>query len=114
MSRDPRLYLDDIRESCGYILDFTSGIAYENFRADRMRVDAVARNFEMIGEAARCLPTEIRDAIPEVAWSNVIGMRNILTHAYFGTDTEILWSAATEKIAPLKRAVEVYISGHFK
>ena len=68
----------------------------------------------MIGEAARCLPTEIRDAIPEVAWSNVIGMRNILTHAYFGTDTEILWSAATEKIAPLKRAVEVYISGHFK
>lgn len=112
MSRDPILYLEDIVESCRYILQFTSSLTYEVFRHDRMRIDAVARNFEIIGEAARSLPMDVRNAIPEVAWPDVIGMRNILAHAYFGIDTEIRWSATREKVEPMMNAVSSYIAQH--
>jgi uncharacterized protein with HEPN domain len=109
VSRDPLLYLEDICERCGYILEFTANITYEAFRTDRMRVDAVARNLEIIGEAARCLSQSVRDATPGVAWADIIGMRNILAHAYFGADSEILWSAATEKVEHLMNTVQSFL-----
>lgn len=64
------------------------------------------RHLQIIGEAARVLPQEVRDLAPEIPWSNIIGMRNILVHGYFEIDTDIVWNAATRDVPALKPAME--------
>ena len=76
---------------------------------DRMRFDAVVRNLELMGEAARQLPSPIREAIPGVPWRESIAMRNILIHGYFGIDPDVVWTVATSKIDPLADAVKEYL-----
>lgn len=90
MSRDPTLSLEDILEAGERIRRYTKGLDHEKFVSDTMRQDAVVRNLEVIGEAARQVPPEVRDALPAVPWDQVIGMRNLLIHAYFGVDTDIV------------------------
>lgn len=77
-----------------------------------MRMDAVVRNIELIGEAAAQLPEEIRDQIAGVPWREMIGMRNILVHAYFGIDPNIVWAVATEKAPELAQAIRCYLDDH--
>ncbi len=110
MSRDPLLFLEDILEACNKISSYVDGVGREELEGDSMRLDAVVRNFEILGEAARQLPQDIRDQLAEIPWRNIIGMRNILIHAYFGIDTDIVWAAATEQIAPLATAVATFLS----
>ena len=64
------------------------------------------RHLQIIGEASRGLPEDVRALSPEVPWSNIIGMRNILVHGYFDIDTEIVWAAATRDVPDIKPAVE--------
>lgn len=86
------LYLKDISESIEKILDYTSGMDYNEFTAHSMVFDAVVRNFEIIGEAAKNIPDEIKLKCPSIPWSEMIGMRNILIHGYFGVDYSIIWN----------------------
>lgn len=94
-TRDWRLYADDIIESCGKIRRFIAGMTYEAFIADERTHDAVIRNLEVIGEAAKNLPDDVIAKAPEVAWRKVRGMRDVLTHGYFGVDPKVVWSTAT-------------------
>ena len=110
MSRDPELFLHDILDACAKIGDYVRGVIKEELRTDSMRLDAVVRNLEMIGEAARQLPEAVRDALPDQPWSRIIGMRNILAHVYFALDLDIIWSTATTKVPELKRAVRKYLA----
>ena len=64
------------------------------------------RHLQIIGEAARGVPEDVRALVPEVPWSNIIGMRNILVHGYFDIDTDIVWNAATHDVPAIKPAVE--------
>lgn len=64
------------------------------------------RHLQIIGEAVRALPEDIRAQAPEISWTNIIGMRNILVHGYFEIDTDIVWNAATRDVPALKPAVE--------
>lgn len=64
------------------------------------------RHLQIIGEATRALPEEVRMLAPEIPWSNIVGMRNILVHGYFDIDTEIVWQAATRDVPEIKPAVE--------
>jgi uncharacterized protein with HEPN domain len=64
------------------------------------------RHLQIIGEASRGLPEDVRALAPEIPWSNIIGMRNILVHGYFDIDTDIVWEAATRDVPNLKPAVE--------
>jgi uncharacterized protein with HEPN domain len=64
------------------------------------------RHLQIIGEASRGLPEDVRDLAPEIPWSNIIGMRNILVHGYFDIDTDIVWEAATRDVPALKPAVQ--------
>jgi uncharacterized protein with HEPN domain len=64
------------------------------------------RHLQIIGEAARALPEEVRALAPEIPWSNIIGMRNILVHGYFEIDTDIVWNTATRDVPALKPAME--------
>ena len=64
------------------------------------------RHLQIIGEAARTLPEDVRAAAPEIPWSEIVGMRNILVHGYFDIDTDIVWDAATRDVPVIKSAVE--------
>ncbi len=90
MHRDPRLYLDDILEAVARILEYTSSMDYETFSRDIKTQDAVVRNLEIIGEAAARLPESITQTAHEIEWRKIVGLRNILTHEYFGVSLPII------------------------
>jgi len=104
-SRDWRLYADDILEACGKTRRYLAGMTYEAFVADDRTRDAVIRNLEVIGEAAKRLPDDVIARAPDVPWRKVRGMRDVLAHGYFGLDNNLLWSTATTKIDEIESAV---------
>jgi uncharacterized protein with HEPN domain len=99
--RTPRLLLEDILESCERILEYTNGISFEEFASDNRTVDAVIRNFEIIGEASNLLPDEIKEKYPELDWYRIRGFRNRIVHDYFGVDLQIVWKITREQISHL-------------
>jgi uncharacterized protein with HEPN domain len=105
--RDPGLYVDDMLEAIRRIASYTDGIDRPSFAQDPKTVDAVVRNLEILGEAAKCVPEELRRKAAEIDWRKVTGMRDVLAHAYFRIDLDILWDAATVKapalMEPLRR-----------
>jgi uncharacterized protein with HEPN domain len=104
MSRDPGLYLDDLLESIARISRYTEGMNEATFATDSRTQDAVIRNLEVIGEAARSLPEELRAAAPEIEWRKIVALRNVLAHAYFGLSLPILWDVVMNKLGPLRDA----------
>lgn len=89
--RSPELLIDDILESGRKILEYTSGFTLDQFKIDSKTVDAVIRNFEIIGEAANRLPEDFKDKHNDIDWHKVRGFRNRIVHDYFGIDYSIVW-----------------------
>ena len=89
--RTPQLLLEDIMESSRKILTYTEGLSFEQFLMDDKTIDAVIRNFEIIGEAANRLPEEWRDRYPGIDWHRIKGFRNRIVHDYMGIDYNIVW-----------------------
>ena len=90
-ARNIKLFLEDILKSINNINEYTQGMGYEKFKSDRKTVDAVVRNLEIIGEATKNIPDKIKKKYPEVDWKGAAGMRDKLSHEYFGVDEKILW-----------------------
>jgi uncharacterized protein with HEPN domain len=93
--------IEDMIEAIERIQNYTQGLSYDDFSADTKTVDAVVRNFELLGEAAGHVPPEIQKSYPNLPWSKIRGMRNLLTHEYFGISDSILWTTATVDLKPL-------------
>jgi len=89
--RDVGLLIEYIIESAIKILKYTSNITFEEFKEDEKTIDAVIRNFEIIGEASNRLPEEFKDLHPEIDWYKIRGFRNRIVHDYFGIDYSIVW-----------------------
>lgn len=89
--RTAKLYIKDILDSIKSIGEYTSGLSFEAFRSRKIVIDAVVRNFEVIGEAAKNVPENLKDMQPEIPWKEMSGMRNKITHEYFGIDLDIVW-----------------------
>ena len=111
MSRDSRVYLEDILEAAGKITKYIAGMDLTAFTTDSKTQDAVVRNLEIIGEAVRALPEEIRALRPEVDWRRISGLRNILIHEYFGVDLTIVWDIVQNKVPELEAAVRSMLAG---
>jgi uncharacterized protein with HEPN domain len=107
--RDAAVFLDDIVEACDKISRYTSDFTLEQFRQDEKTIDAVLRNLEVIGEAAKNVPDEMRSKIG-VDWKRMAGLRDVLIHEYFGIDLEIIWDIVENKVPTLRREVSSYVS----
>jgi len=104
MPRDLRLYVDDMLEAIKQIRAYVKGYDQKRFASDRKTQDAVIRNLEVIGEAARNLPEEIKALASGVEWRKISGLRNILIHEYFGISVPILWDIVQSRLKPLEEA----------
>jgi uncharacterized protein with HEPN domain len=103
--REIKDYLQDILQSIIDIRDFTAGMTSEQFLADRKTIHAVIRSLEIIGEATKKIPSEIRRQRPDLPWIEIAAMRDKLIHEYFGVDLEIVWETVTHDLAPLEEAL---------
>ena len=99
-------YLDDIHEAARKIERYTTEMTYEEFVDDERTVDAVLRNFEVIGEAAKNVPDAVRQEYPEVPWTEMAGMRDKLIHGYASIELEIVWTTVQDEIPTLIPRIE--------
>ena len=91
MSRSWELFLRDMLEAARKVIRFTADRQLESFVVDEMAYDATLRNLEVLGEAAKSIPEEVRQRHPDVDWRGLAGLRDVLAHAYFALDDPTLW-----------------------
>lgn len=106
MQRDQRVYLKDILDSAKKIEKYVKDLTYDDFELDEKIIDAVIRNFEIIGEASRNVLQELRDKYSKIPWNNMISMRNILSHEYYQVGLNIVWDTIKEDIPKVKFHIE--------
>jgi len=104
--RNPELLVEDILESCHKIMEYTKDVSFEEFVVDSKTVDAVIRNFEIIGEAANRLPEEFKDLHQYIDWFRIRGFRNRIVHDYFGIDYSIVWQIKETYLSQLVQNLE--------
>ena len=105
MQRDYKTYLEDILEAIDKIERYTDKLNFNDFRDNELVVDGVVRNLEIIGEAVKKVPEEMRAKYSDIEWSKIAGIRDILIHAYFIVDIEILWDVVKNKLPTLKSEI---------
>lgn len=103
--RDYTLYLKDILAAIGSIESFIAGMDWETFQADDKTTSAVMRKLEVIGEAVKQVPDEIRQKYTQVPWKEMAGMRDKLIHFYFGVDYRLVWRAIKERLPQVKQEI---------
>lgn len=99
--RSWQLRIADIIEAIETVLDYSSGMTFDKFASDRKTIDAVVRNFIIIGEAASHLSKDFTEMHPDLPWREMRDMRNIAVHGYFGVDNLILWETLNKNLPPL-------------
>ena len=85
-------------QSMDRIEEYLIGIDFKKFKQTYMIVDAIIRNFEIIGEASKSIPIEIQEKYPEIPWRKMYGLRNLIAHEYFGIDYEMIWEIAKKNL----------------
>jgi uncharacterized protein with HEPN domain len=111
--RTYRMYLEDILTSMDRILEYVEGFSISDFRNDYKTVDAVIRNFMIIGEATRNIPAEIKARYSDVPWDEMYLLRNKVSHEYFGIDYEIIWDIVSNYIPENRVQIEKVLSEEF-
>ncbi|MBN1506794.1 MAG: DUF86 domain-containing protein [Sedimentisphaerales bacterium] len=105
-TNDDKTYLSHIRDAIEAIEGYLEGVTYEAFTADKMMVDAVVRELEIIGEASSKLSREFRMKHGHILWRQIKDMRSFLIHDYFGVNTKVVWDTCKQDLPQLKTFVE--------
>jgi uncharacterized protein with HEPN domain len=109
MKRDDTVYLHHILDAIGLIEEYTKGMSENEFFANSMAHDAVVRQIEIIGEAARSISEEFREKHSKLPWGKMIGIRNKIIHEYFNANYAIVWDTVSEDLPGLKESIEKMI-----
>lgn len=109
--RDDRLLLMDISEAGEKILRFTTGYNFETYLGDEKTIDAVIRNFQVIGEASRHLSQHIIHQQPQIEWHKMIGFRNLLVHEYFGINHQLVWETIQNYVPKTMEMIGILLDG---
>jgi uncharacterized protein with HEPN domain len=106
MSRDYRLYMDDIQASTSKILQYTRGMDFASFTQDAKTFDAVVLNLQIIGEAVKNIPDSIKAKYPQVDWRRIAGLRDVIAHGYFGLNEHLLWDIIQNRVPQLAGQIQ--------
>jgi uncharacterized protein with HEPN domain len=109
MRRNYLLYLEDILASITKILTYVGDTSLKELRRDDLRIDAIIRNLEIIGEASGRMPQEIKDKYSSVEWRKISDFRNVMAHEYFGIDYKIMWDVIKNKLPTLLKEIEAIL-----
>jgi uncharacterized protein with HEPN domain len=103
MKKEPEVFIEHILESIELIENYTANKTISDFIQSVQLQDSIIRRIEIIGEAVKNLPAEVKSNYPDVPWKNIAGMRDVLIHKYFGIDLELTWQVVQKDIPDLKR-----------
>ncbi|MBU3682383.1 MAG: DUF86 domain-containing protein [Flavobacterium sp.] len=109
MSKDPKEYLRHIQDECSYLILVTKNLSFEDFMADETLKRAVVRSLEIIGEATKKIPADVKVQWNSVPWKNMAGMRDRLIHDYIGVNYAIVWDVIQNKIPEIKLQISIFI-----
>lgn len=112
-NRTPELFFNDILDSLTRVLKYSKGLSYDELIKNDMAIDAIIRNFEVIGEAAKYIPEEFKNKYPQLPLKEMIGMRNVLIPDYLGIDYKFIWQTIKEDLPELKQIVDRIIKENF-
>ncbi len=104
--RDHTLYLKDILAAIDRIEEFVAGMDLEAFQTDDKTSSAVLRKFEIIGEAAKQIPDEMRQKHTAIPWKEMAGMRDKLIHSYFGVDYPLVWATVKKRLPDVAEEIQ--------
>jgi len=104
--RDFSDYVRDILDSIQDVEEFISGITFEEFLQNKKINKAIIRSLEVLGEASKKIPDDIKTRYPDVPWKRMSGMRDKLIHEYFGADLNIVWNVVKNELPPIKPFIE--------
>jgi len=110
MQRDYTAYLNDILKAINKIENYAGNLTLDDFSDSNLYQDAIIRNLEIIGEAVKHIPNTLQKKYPDVEWKKIAGLRDILAHAYFGIDIEIVWDVVQNKLPEFKEQIKLILS----
>ncbi len=102
-NKDNLVYVRHILDAIKAIKFYTEGMDFKEFKKDQKTVDAIVRQFEIIGEATRHITTAYRECHTQVAWQKMVSMRNFLAHEYLRIDLDIIWDTVKKQLPELKK-----------
>ena len=105
MKKDPKVFIEHIIECIELIEEYTRNATKETYFKSRQLQDSVIRRIEVIGEAAKNIPQEIKDKYYQIPWKRISGMRDILVHEYWGIDLNLTWNVATQEMQNFKKSI---------
>ena len=109
MKREYKLFIQDIKECIEQIDEFLGNMTLEEFKADEKTSSAVVRKIEIIGEATKNVPKEIRQKYKELPWSDMARMRDKIIHSYFVVDYEVVWKTIQERLPEIKPRIDTIL-----